>query len=53
MNVWIITQDCCGEFVSAWRTEVGAETETARLNAEYRRNFGRENYSCEERPLEG
>lgn len=48
MNIYVITEDCCGEFYSVWRTKEGAERETDRLNAAYREQYGRHNYSYEE-----
>ncbi|MFE5542740.1 hypothetical protein ACFQ71_02860 [Streptomyces sp. NPDC056534] len=51
MNIWVIKQDCCSEYVSAWASEAAAERETARLNAEYQARFGRDNYDWEEDTL--
>jgi hypothetical protein len=53
MLVWIITQDCCGEYVSVWRTEEAARAAADRMNADYRATYGRDNYSVNEEPLRG
>jgi hypothetical protein len=48
VKIWIITEDCCSEYVSAWRTKEAANAEVERLNADYRAKYGRDNYSAEE-----
>ncbi|WP_326827455.1 hypothetical protein [Streptomyces sp. NBC_01751] len=51
MKIWIITQNCCSEFVSAWASEEAAQKETDRLNADYQRQFNRENFGWDEDTL--
>lgn len=53
VDIWVITQDCCGEYVSAWRTKESADAEAARLNADHRATYGRDNYSVEADELNG
>jgi len=32
MRIWVITMDCCDEYVSAWTTPESAQAEAYRLN---------------------
>ncbi|MGW1231398.1 hypothetical protein [Streptomyces californicus] len=51
MKLWVITQNCCQEYVSTWGSEEAAQRETDRLNADYQRQFGRENFGWDEDTL--
>lgn len=44
MNIYVIIGDCCGEYISAWEKEERANEECRKMNAEYVRKYGRENY---------
>jgi hypothetical protein len=53
MKIWIITQTCCDEYVSTWRSQETAQAEVNRLNAEYREKYGRDHYEWQEDELNG
>lgn len=44
MDIYVIIGDCCGEYISAWVTEERANEKCRKMNAEYMRKYGRENY---------